>query len=173
MNSMRIRRLFADWEGMKRLGREAPLLDVRSEGEPPERYVVTYHCKGLLLAPGMTQPSISSFHQIEVYLHANYPRQQPRLTCLTEIFHPNILSYSRNGGVCIGGWTPAELLPELCLRIGEMIQYRSYNPDDPLDVKAAAWARQHPGYFPVDPRPLVPVRALQPSASHLLVREEL
>ena len=156
---------------MKRLNRESPLIDVRSEGEPPELYVVTYHCKGLLREPGMAQPSISIFHQIEIYLHASYPRQQPRLTCLTEIFHPNILSRSRNGGVCIGAWSPAESLPELCLRIGEMIQYRSYNPDDPLDVEAAAWARQHSSYFPVDPRPLVTTGSTQSSANNLLTRE--
>lgn len=152
---------------MKRLDRESTLIDVQGDGEPPELYVVTYHCKGLMRVPGMAQPSISTFHQIEVYLHANYPRQQPRLTCLTEIFHPNILSRSRNGGVCIGAWSPAELLPELCLRIGDMIVYRSYNPDDPLDLEAAAWARRYPSYFPVDTNPLLTVCAPEPSANNL------
>lgn len=158
---MRLRRLLADWEGMKRLAADSPLLTISWTKTPPELYVVTYKCKGLVKSSESGQPTITAYHQLEVYLHANYPRQQPRLTWLTEIFHPNILSQSRNGGVCIGAWTPAESLPALCLRIGSMIQYKSYNPDDPLDLEAADWVRRNSDRLPIDDRALGIV-SLQP-----------
>lgn len=162
---MRLRRLLADWEGMKRLAAESPLLTISWTKAPSELYVVTYRCKGLVKSPESGQLVITAFHQCEIYLHANYPRQQPHLTWLTEIFHPNILSHSRNGGVCIGNWTPAESLPSLCLRIGKMIQYRSYNPNDPLDLEAAEWARQNRDRLPIDDRALC-ITLQRPTDNH-------
>ena len=150
---MRIKRLYADWEAMKVLAERTACFDIAWNGHvPPEAYQVTFHCRGLFRAPGASQPSISSVHQAAIFLHVTYPRQQPRITWKTEIFHPNILSASRNGGVCIGSWTPAETLPDLCVRLAEMIMYQSYNPHDPLDLEAAAWAVQHADALPVDTR---------------------
>jgi ubiquitin-protein ligase len=77
------------------------------------------------------------------------------LTWRTAIFHPNILSGNRNGGVCLGGWSPAETLADLCIRLAEMIQYKNYNTDDPLDLQAAAWAAQNRAHFPIDGRPII------------------
>jgi len=71
------------------------------------------------------------------------------------IFHPNILSAEQGGGVCIGSWTPSESLADLVVRVGEMVQYREYNPDDVLNREAAAWAAANSERFPVDSRPLV------------------
>lgn len=153
---MRLRRLQADWESLQRVARESPFIEIdQYRGAPPETYLVTFRCKGLMKAAGAVQPSISSFHQVEIYLHQNYPRQQPRLTWRTAIFHPNILSGDRNGGVCLGGWTPAETLGDLCVRLAEMVQYKSYNPEDPLDVEAAEWATEHFMVLPVDTRPVL------------------
>lgn len=152
---MRLCRLQADWEALQRLAAVSPFIEITSsEGVPPELYVVTFRCKGLIRMRDALQPSISNIHQVEIYLHHNYPRQQPRLTWRTAIFHPNILSGDRNGGVCLGGWSPAETLADLCVRLAEMVQYRSYNPLDPLDPEAAAWAEQNRVLFPIDTRPL-------------------
>lgn len=152
---MRMRRLMADWHGLRRLADDSALIDIACSGYPPQQYLVTYRCNGLVRPTGADKPALCSFHQLEVYLHLDYPRLQPRLTWQTEIFHPNILSRSRNGGVCIGAWTPAESLAALIVRIGEMVQYKSYNPADPMDREAAAWALDHAQLFPVDARPLL------------------
>lgn len=144
----------ADWHQIQQLTDGSQLIGVSGTGSPPEKYLVTYQCLGLVKTPAISEPSLSSFHQLEIYLHLNYPRVQPRLTWLTEIFHPNILSPSQNGGVCIGAWTPAESLTALIIRIGEMVQYKSYNSHDPLDPEAAAWTLQHADLLPIDQRQL-------------------
>lgn len=153
---MRLRRLQADWESMQRLVGESPLIEIsQCSGSPPETYLVTFLCKGLIRVADAAQPSVSNTHQVEIYLHQQYPRIQPRLTWRTAIFHPNILSGNRNGGVCIGGWSPAETLADLCVRLAEMVQYKRYNPQAPLDPEAAEWAVEHFLHFPVDERPIV------------------
>lgn len=153
---MRLHRLRADWESIQRLVEESRFIEIGQRmGSPPEKYLVTFHCKGLMRAAGAVQPSISSSHQVEIYLHQQYPRIQPRLTWRTAIFHPNILSGDRNGGVCIGGWSAAETLADLCVRLAEMVQYKRYNPRDPLDPEAAEWAVEHFLDLPIDERPII------------------
>lgn len=138
------------------LARRSPYLQIEAAGDPPERYVVTFHLKGLAKLPGTHFPSVTGIHRMEIYLHADYPRLPPRLTWLTEIFHPNILPPRKNGGVCIGGWTPAETLAGLCGRIAEMIQYQNYNARDPLDEEAAVWAKANYWDLPVGNLSLTP-----------------
>ncbi len=153
---VRLRRLHADFHALQMLVAESPIIDiVQFSGDPAELYLLRFRCKGLVRPDKTLPPSISSVHEVEIYLHRNYPRQQPRLTWLTAIFHPNILSGDRNGGVCLGGWSPAETLADLCVRLAEMIQYQNFNTHDPLDVEAATWAAQHRAYFPIDRRPII------------------
>lgn len=149
---LRVKRLFAEWERMQMLNSNSKLITIESYGNPPEKYIITYHCKGLIWIEGNSGPSISHRHQIEMYLHKDFPRLPPQLKCLTNIFHPNILPSHKNGGVCIGNWSPAETLDQLCLRIGEMIQYRNYNINDALDIEAARWSAKHLNSFPLDNR---------------------
>lgn len=152
---MRLRRLASDFNSMMELNRRGDLIKIDWDGELPEKYIVTYMCKGLIWLPENPAPSISSRHQVGIYLHANYPRNPPVLQWLTPIFHPNILSPDKNGGVCIGHWTPAESLDQLCLRIGQMVQYQNFSVDDALDIEAAEWVKNNLKYFPIDRRPLI------------------
>ncbi len=139
---------------MRELVRASDFITCDAEGNPPDRYLVTYTCRGLVWAPGAAEPGLADRHQGEFYLHRDYPRRPPQIIWRTLIFHPNILSASDGGGVCIGGWTPSESLADLVLRVGEMIQFRLYNPDDVLNPEAAAWAEAHASALPVDDRPL-------------------
>lgn len=131
---MRYRRLQADWAKMQQSSNESSLILAESAGDPPEYYVVTFRCKGLMWQKGCPEPSVTAYHQLAIYLHKDYPRLPPALKWLTPIFHPNILPPEKNGGVCIGKWTPAESLVDLCVRIGEMVQYKNYNLNDPVTV---------------------------------------
>jgi ubiquitin-protein ligase len=67
------------------------------------------------------------------------------------MFHPNI---HVTGAVCIGAWWPAKKLDELLMSLAEMVQYKNYDPKDPMNSKAAAWALRHKNLFPVDSRSL-------------------
>jgi hypothetical protein len=82
---------------------------------------------------------------VEIRLPANYPREQPHCVPLTPVFHPNIAEY-----YCIGDyWAAGETLVDIVAKIGDMIQYRSYNPKSPLDATAAYWAEQNASLFPI------------------------
>jgi ubiquitin-protein ligase len=124
---------------------------MHTDGDPPEKYLVRFTCRGIeRLTPG-GKPVIREEHEVSIYLHAEYPLKQPQLKWKTPIFHPNIHS---TGAVCIGAWWPAKTLDELLLTLGEMVQYKNLGPKDPMNSRAAAWALRNKRLFPVDTRPL-------------------
>jgi ubiquitin-protein ligase len=49
-------------------------------------------------------------------------------------------------------WSPAITLDEVCIELAEMLQYKRFNVDDPLNPEAADWARRNREQFPVDRR---------------------
>ena len=151
---MRENRLIKDYEAMANLHKMSKLVDVESVGLRNERYKVIYYCKSLIWVEKNKMPSYSNRHELEIYLHKEYPRRPPALKWLTNIFHPNILPPQKNGGVCIGWWTAAETLDSLCVRIGEMLQYKTVNLSDPLDEDAATWINNNMDILPVDRRSL-------------------
>ncbi len=151
---MREKRLKKDYEAMANLHRLSALVDVEFIGSRSEKYKVIYHCKSFIWLENNKAPSYSNRHELEIYLHKEYPRRPPALKWLTNIFHPNILPPQKNGGVCIGWWTAAETLDSLCIRIGEMLQYKTFNLKDPLDEDAAAWISNNMDILPVDNRSL-------------------
>ncbi len=146
----RQRRIMADLERVRVLCVQCPRIEMLAWSDAASRMVVEYRCRGLVWLPGHPAPSVLNLHQMALTLHADYPRRPPRVAWLTEIFHPNILGRSANGGVCVGPWTPAETLDQLVLRIGEMVQYKSFNTADALNPDAAAWADQNRSLLPVD-----------------------
>ncbi len=152
---MRMKRLYAEWQRMQLLNQNSDLITIEASGNPPEIYRVIYTCKGLIWMPENSAPSISHNHRFEIYLHKDYPRLPPVIKCLTNIFHPNILKPERSGGVCIGVWSPAEALDQLCIRLGHMIQYRNYSLSDILDNEAATWVIKHKNSMPIDNRDFI------------------
>lgn len=144
--SARLRRLSADYDKLlyELAGHPNIKFEVL-EGNPPEKYLITYHVKGLKLNPQTNQPCVTNFHQVEIYLHKDYPREKPKCTMRTGIFHPNFGSW-----VCIGDyWAAGESLVDVIIQIGDMIQYRSYNVKSPLNAVAARWANNNIHAFPV------------------------
>jgi ubiquitin-protein ligase len=137
----RERRLRADLAHMEELAERDEVV-FRGEGSPPE----TYHV--MLNGPGLARDAdgnlrVRELHRCTIYLSLEYPRRPPQVAWLTPVFHPNMLPPERNGGVCIGGWSPSESLADLCIRLKEMVAYRSVNIADYLDADAARWAREN------------------------------
>jgi ubiquitin-protein ligase len=145
-------RLRNDYERIRDLVNRSELIQIlNTEGDPPEKYLIRFTCRGIeKLAPN-GKPVFRARHEVRIYLHAEYPLKQPQLKWLTPIFHPNIHS---TGAVCIGAWWPAKTLDELLLTLGEMVQYKNLGPKDPMNSKAAAWALRNKRMFPIDNRPL-------------------
>lgn len=124
---------------------------VTTDGDPVEKYLIRFTCNGVEKISSGGKPVLRDSHEVTVYLHAEYPLKQPQLKWQTPIFHPNI---HVTGAVCIGAWWPAKTLDELLLTLGEMVQYKNFDPKDPMNSKAAAWSLRHKQLFPIDSRDL-------------------
>jgi ubiquitin-protein ligase len=166
--SPRMRRLRGDYERMRDLQGRTSLISFEAQsvhkGVPPERYIVTYRCKSIVAVNKRGDPKFGEHHQVEVYLHNQYPQRWPGLKWLTPIWHPNINHI--NGSVCIDAawWTAARSLDRLIIMMGEMLQYKNFHDDPtkppfPWDPEAARWCRtyrtKNPNAFPVDKRELM------------------
>jgi ubiquitin-protein ligase len=166
--SPRMRRLKGDYERMRQLEGRTSLIKFEAQsvrkGVPPERYIVTFSCKSIVGVTKRGEPKFGKHHQVEVYLHNQYPQRWPGLKWLTPIWHPNINHI--NGSVCIDAawWTAARSLDKLMVMLGDMLQYKNFHDDPakppfPWDPEAARWSRayrkKHPNAFPVDKRELL------------------
>jgi len=166
--SPRMRRLRGDYELMQELAGRANLISFVAQSPrpnlPPERYIVTFKCKSIANVDRQGTPIFSEHHQVEIYLHNQYPQRWPGMKWLTPIWHPNINHL--NGSVCIDAawWTASRSLDRLVIMLGEMLQYKNYHDDPtkppfPWDPEAARWSREyrktHPNIFPVDTRELM------------------
>ena len=166
--SPRMRRLRADLALMKELAAQSDLIEFTSKsvktGLPPERYIVTYTCRGIVGVDQNGKPKIGRKHQVEIYLHNQYPQRWPGMKWLTPIWHPNINHINKTVCIDAAWWTASRSLDRLVLMIGEMVQYKNFHDDPtkppfPWDPEAARWCRsyraKHPDAFPVDRRELL------------------
>ncbi|MGB8213436.1 MAG: ubiquitin-conjugating enzyme E2 [Anaerolineales bacterium] len=166
--SPRMRRLRADYELMQELAARSDLISFEAKRPhanlPPETYIVTFKCKGIFNVDHQGNPKFGTRHQVEIYLHNQYPQRWPGMKWLTPIWHPNINHL--NGSVCIDAawWTASRSLDRLVVMLGEMLQYKNFHDDPtkppfPWDPEAARWCREyrkdHPDAFPVDERELL------------------
>jgi len=142
----RMRRLASDWEQVKKdfAGHQNIVITPIGD-EPPEKYHVTYFVNGIYLMPDGSIELLAR-HEVEITLHAEYPRYKPICRILTPIWHPNF----RDGQICIGDiWGAGESLSDIIINIGDMIQYKSWNSYSPLSAEAAQWAMENKHLFPV------------------------
>jgi len=166
--SPRMRRLRADYDLMQELVSRSDLISFRSISSapnlPPERYIVTFKCKSIINVDRAGNPQFGNNHQVEIYLHNQYPQRWPGMKWMTPIWHPNINHL--NGSVCIDAawWTASRSLDRLIVMLGEMLQWKNFHDDPtkppfPWDVDAARWSREyrkkHPNAFPVEQRELL------------------
>ena len=164
----RMRRLRGDYELMRELSSRSDLISFSASAPnpniPPERYIVTFKCKSIISVDRQGNPQYGEHHQVEIYLHNQYPHRWPGMKWLTPIWHPNINHI--NGSVCIDAawWAASRSLDRLVVMLGEMLQFKNYHDDPtkppfPWDAEAARWSREyrktHPNIFPVDHRELL------------------
>jgi ubiquitin-protein ligase len=164
----RMRRLRADHELMLELAARSSLISFTASSSrpnlPPERYIITFKCKSIVGVDRQGNPKYAEHHQVEIYLHNQYPHRWPGMKWMTPIWHPNI--NHTNGSVCIDAawWAASRSLDRLVVMLGEMLQWKNFH-DDPTkppfhwDAEAARWSREyrktHPNAFPLDERELL------------------
>ena len=142
----RMRRIMADYEQVRKDFLNHKNIVVTPIGdEPPEKYHITYYVKGIFRKPdGSIQ--VLNKHEVEIELHADYPRYKPMCKILTPIWHPNF----KDSQICIGDiWGAGESLSDIIVNIGDMIQYKEWNAFSPLSAEAAQWAIENKHLFPI------------------------
>ena len=164
----RTRRLRAEFEQMVDLAARSELIEFEHflvvPGLPPERYIVTFKCRGIASIDESYRPVFATEHKVALYLDGSYPTTPPRMKWLTPIWHPNI-EHAEPHRVCIDNtwWTPGRTLSKVVLMLGEMVQYKNYHADQtppyPIDLEVARWmlwAKEQCvlGRIPVDDREL-------------------
>jgi ubiquitin-protein ligase len=164
----RMRRLRADHELMLEMAARSDLISFTASSTrpnlPPERYIITFRCKSIASVDRQGNPQYAEHHQVEIYLHNQYPHRWPGMKWLTPIWHPNINHL--NGSVCIDAawWAASRSLDRLVVMLGEMLQWKNFHDDPtkppfPWDAEAARWSREyrkkHPKAFPLDERELL------------------
>lgn len=143
-------RMKNDFEEMLKLQGDSSIVAFQVTGNPPSRYILTFHCPGIRM-DGNGKPTIIQEHHCEIALGAQYPSQAPDVTWQSPIFHPNI----KLQAVCHSGqWAPSWSLAEFVSELADMARYVKYNLQSPLDTKAADWARRNLNLFPLDIRPI-------------------
>jgi ubiquitin-protein ligase len=140
----RHRRLAADFAAIKSEFSGHEHIKVEPLGaNPPEVYRITYRVRGLQLDGD--QPVTADEHVCEIRLPLGYPREQPYVVPLTPVFHPNVAAH-----YCVGDyWSAGQPLVDIIRKVGDMIQFRTYNVRSPLDAVAAKWAAENEALLPI------------------------
>ena len=161
-------RLAIEYTNLMNLAARSDLIAVEAldvhPGWPPEKYLITYRCRGIVGIEPDGAPKYGDFHQVKMYLPSDYPLREPHLKWMTPIWHPNINHL--NGSVCIDAawWTASRSLDRLVIMLGEMLQWKNFHDDPtkppfPWDADAARWSREYrkknPDAFPLDQRELM------------------
>lgn len=148
--NMRLRRLKADYEKICTMfGSRGPVRIKETRGSPPEQYQIEFLVTSLQQDPISRSLRSHNCFLAEVNLTAAYPRMAPQCRMITPVFHPNIAPHA----ICIGDhWAAGESLPNMIVRIAEMLAYQSYNIKSPLNGEAARWVEENKGRLPTDDR---------------------
>lgn len=161
MDNVRLRRLKADYEALRRLSRLHPRIEIEGViGNPPERYRIRLTVTSLREKGEAIETATD--HWLEVTMPRGYPRDAPLFRMLTPVFHPNIAPHA----VCIGDdWSAGEPIDHLIQRVGEILAFQSYNTKSPLNGRAAQWVEEHRDRLPIDPQEFfIDLSAEPPSA---------
>ena len=150
------------------------------DGDPPQRYVATFHARGLVQSPG--GPQEADVARFGIWLPDDYLMddvdlaQMPIVTYLgphPRPWHPNMLPFPPFI-VCMHMVSGTPLVA-LLRGAYELWTYQLVSTsDNGLNPSAASWARsQPPERFPVDPRPLTGRRSgLKVRAKRIGARKE-
>jgi ubiquitin-protein ligase len=150
----KLKRLVHEHHEMQSLRQQTSLLTFATKGSPPTTYGVALSCVGLQrIGDAVT---LAEHHEFLIVLENDFPLVSPTIVWKTPIFHPNI----KAPHVCLGDhWYAGWNLAAMCIALCEMVQYKSFNIYDPLDVEAALWLdfalKEDGSRFPIDRRPVL------------------
>jgi ubiquitin-protein ligase len=116
------------------------------DGDPPERYDVTYHITGLHQNKNK-EVHEAKHHSITITIPFGFPHFPPNCKPISPIFHPDF----DQAAICIGDfWNKESTLPDLIFHIGQMISGEVFSTDNAFNEEAVIWYRQHNDRLPFE-----------------------
>jgi ubiquitin-protein ligase len=152
----RQQRLVSDLKEMQGLRTASTVLEFETDGQPPERYNVTFRGKGLERNATTGDVAPISVHQCELRLALSYPDHPPDVRWLTPLFHPNISfgGFIRLEDIGVP-WSDGPGLDVICERLWDVARLAYYDLDTATNYVAKKWLQeQHQFSLPLDTRPL-------------------
>ncbi len=151
-------RLRDEWKRLQTLEQASSILSIKpGSGDPPERFTLIFHGKGLLSTnASQTEVKLIETHRVELRLPYAYPDVPPDVRWLTPIFHPNV-SFSgfirlHDVGVL---WEDPVSLDAICERLWDVARLAYMNLDNATNYQAKGWFEtQKQWEVPVDRRVL-------------------
>lgn len=122
----RCERLAAELHAMRAIQQDSSILDFHCTGNPPDRYTLTFHGRGIRRRAGSPgDPEFVQRHEVEIRLPARYPTLPPDIRWLTPILHPNI---SFSGLISLSDiglrWDRDLGLDLICERLWDVARYQ-------------------------------------------------
>lgn len=91
LEESRYGRLAAELHALRALKAASSILDFEASGNPPDRYLVVFHGRGMCrTAHAPAHFAAVDLHRIEMRLAAPYPNRPPHIRWLTPLWHPNV-----------------------------------------------------------------------------------
>jgi ubiquitin-protein ligase len=119
------------------------------DGSEPERYRITFSCRGISDIDASKNPIYSDLHEVLIICDDSFPSDVPKLRWETPIWHPNI-QHIEPKAVCVNKpeWLGGMGLDDLVRLMFEMVQYKNYHAVTgskpyPLDEDVAKWVREY------------------------------
>lgn len=117
---------------------------VKTEGNPPEKYILELTCKGISKLNGEL-PIYSESHLLEIFLGSEFPKDEPIFRLNTPIWHPNIFNDGRislfdadyDDGYL---YSPSIKLDDLVIEIIKIIRYEKMWVNSCANLLAGVWA---------------------------------
>ena len=121
------------------------------DGDPPEKYEVTYAVAGFCKTEsGEIQQQDS--HTITISIPFGFPHFPPSCKPKSAIFHPDF----DPAAICIGDyWEKDRSISDLIIHIGQMISGTVYSTTNAFNEEAAQWYQENQSRLPLDQLPAV------------------
>jgi ubiquitin-protein ligase len=117
---------------------------VALDGNPPDKYEVTYQVEGLQKNTSDEIETVNG-HTITLSIPFGYPHFPPSCKPKSPIFHPDF----DPAAICIGDfWEKNRSIIDLIRHIGEMITGRFYSTSNAFNEEAAQWYEKNKAKLP-------------------------
>lgn len=116
------------------------------DGEPPEKYEITYRIIGVHKDRSGNILEKDS-HTITISIPFGFPHFPPSCKPKTDLFHPDF----DPAAICIGEfWAKDRSISDLIFYIGTMISGRAFSTDNAFNEEAAQWYKENSSRLPFD-----------------------